>query len=62
MKEDSLLILQIFNENEPLKKKFKKEKSIGENVNKDKIGKNKNSVNKRKIMHNTKIKSSKRQE
>ena len=45
-----------------MKKKFKKEKSIGENVNKDKIGKKKNRVNKKKIMHNTKIKSNQRQE
>ena len=38
------------------------EKSIGEIVNKDKIIKNKSGVNKRKIVYNTKIKSSQRQE
>ena len=56
MKEACLLILQIFNENEPTKKNIEKKKSIGEIINKDKIGKNKSGVNKRKIVHNTKNK------
>ena len=40
VREVCLLILQIFNENEPVKKKTEKEKSIGSIINKNKIGKN----------------------
>ena len=57
VREVCLLILQIFNENEPTKKKIEKEKSISALINKDKIGKNKSSGNKGEIVHNTKNKS-----
>ena len=57
VREVCLLILQIFNENEPTKKKIEKEKSISALINKDKIGKNKISGNKGDIVHNTKNKS-----
>ena len=57
VREVCLLILQIFNENEPTKKKIEKEKSIGAILNKDKIGKNKSGGNRGEIMHNTKNKS-----
>ena len=57
VREVCLLILQIFNENEPTKKKIEKEKSISAIINKDKIGKNKSSGNKGEIVHNTKNKS-----
>ena len=40
VREVCLLILQIFNENEPVKKKIEKEKSIGSIINKNKINKN----------------------
>ena len=40
VREVCLLILQIFNENEPIKKKNEKEKSIGSIINKNKVGKN----------------------
>ena len=40
VREVCLLILQIFNENEPVKKKNEKEKSIGSIINKNKINKN----------------------
>ena len=40
VREVCLLILQIFNENEPVKKKIEKEKSIGAIINKNKINKN----------------------
>ena len=57
VREVCLLILQIFNENEPTKKKVEKEKSIGAIINKDKIGKNKSGGIKGEIMHNAKNKS-----
>lgn len=57
VREVCLLILQIFNENEPTKKKVEKEKSIGAIINKDKIGKNKSGGIKGETMHNTKNKS-----
>jgi len=57
VREVCLLILQIFNENEPTKKKIEKEKSISAIINKDKIGKNKVGGNKGEIAHNTKNKS-----
>lgn len=57
VREVCLLILQIFNENEPTKKKVEKEKSIGAIINKDKIGKNKASGNKSEAGHNAKNKS-----
>ena len=57
VREVCLLILQIFNENEPTKKKIEKEKSIGAIINKDKKGKNRGSGNKGEIMNNTKNRS-----
>lgn len=57
VREVCLLILQIFNENEPTKKKVEKEKSIGAIINKDKIGKNKSGGIKGETVHNTKNKS-----
>ena len=42
VREVCLLILQIFNENEPGKKKNEKQKSIGSIINKNKISKNNN--------------------
>ena len=40
VREVCLLILQIFNENEPIKKKNEKQKSIGSIINKNKLAKN----------------------
>ena len=57
VREVCLLILQIFNENEPTKKKIEKEKSIGAIINKDKKGKNRGSGNKGEIVNNTKNRS-----
>ena len=57
VREVCLLILQIFNENEPTKKKVEKEKSIGAIINKDKIGKNKSGGIKGETVHNTKNQS-----
>ena len=49
VREVCLLILQIFNENEPVKKKVEKEKSISSIINKNKIGKiNKNNNSSKK--------------
>ena len=49
VREVCLLILQIFNENEPVKKKIEKEKSIGSIINKNKINKNTFNGEKKKI-------------
>ena len=57
VREVCLLILQIFNENEPTKKKIEKEKSIGAIINKDKKGKNRGGGNKGEIVNNTKNRS-----
>ena len=47
VREVCLLILQIFNENEPVKKRNEKEKSIGSIVNKNKISKNTFNIDKK---------------
>ncbi len=60
VREVCLLILQIFNENEPVKKKIEKEKSIGSIINKNKINKNTFNGGKKEnkeISQNTKNKS-----
>ena len=53
VREVCLLILQIFNENEPVKKKNEREKSIGAIINKNKIGKNHFSSVKKEFSENS---------
>jgi len=60
VREVCLLILQIFNENEPVKKKNEKEKSIGTIINKTKVNKNTLNIGNKEnteINQNTKNKS-----
>ena len=53
VREVCLLILQIFNENEPAKKKNEKEKSIGAIFNKNKFGKNNFNTKKKELSENS---------
>ena len=53
VREVCLLILQIFNENEPVKKKNEREKSIGAIINKNKFGKNNFSSVKKEFSENS---------